>query len=306
MPWFSACAMRVLAISATVIITLNYADAGEVQLPACLFKVTFPGEPEFQEQTAPTADGFVRWYSALQKTATAVLRHECLCVRGMYKGKLSASFARERLAKFATATGLSNPVFTPVLFAPGLAIQLRAYKTIQGKPATYVATAFITNDCYADIMVGAASSKFPPPEMSAFSASLTPVELTSPGPLRARWVEFQRTPTGATRFLEVHHLSTAGSVVTYFQKFLTSRGGKIVLSRNQIQCDTGHGRTDEAHFFDADGIFLSAVQYPPDQAPFQPVPNDPSMTALKPVLCKAGKPVDPRDVPARLSTIIRK
>lgn len=71
--------------------------AREVQLPACLFKIAFPGEPQVQEQTGPTAGGFVRWYTASEKTPTALLRHECVCVRGMYKDNLSESYARDRL-----------------------------------------------------------------------------------------------------------------------------------------------------------------------------------------------------------------
>jgi hypothetical protein len=296
--------MHTLIILATVLTTMGDAAAREVQLTACLFKVTFPGEPELQEQTAPTDDGFVRWYSALQKTATAFLRHECLCVRGMHQGKLSASYARERLTKFATATGLSKPVFTPIPFRHGLAMRMRGYKNIQGTPATYEAIAFLTNDCYADVVVGAASSQFQPPEMSVFSTSVTLIPSASPGPPAARWLEYQRTTTDAKRFLDVHYVSTVGPVVTYFQKFLTSRGGKVVLSRNQIRCDTGDGRTDEVLLFDSDGVLLSAVQYSPDQAPFAPVPNDPSMTVLRPVLCDAGTAADPRDIPARLSTIL--
>lgn len=274
--------------------------AREVQLPACLFKIAFPGEPKVEEQTAPTADGFLRWYTASEKTPTALLRHECVCVRGMYKDNLSEAYARERLGKFAEASGLSNPTFTAIPFRPGLAMKLRAYKNIQGTPVTYEATAFLTSDCYADIVVGARSSEFPPTGMSAFVRSVTLLHSTSPGPYAAQWIQFQRTPTGATRHVDARNVSATGAIVTYFQKFVTSSGGKIVVSKGQIQCSTGHARTEESLFFDADGVFLSAVQYSPEEDPFRPVPNDPAVPTLTPVLCEAGRAVDPRDVAARL------
>jgi hypothetical protein len=278
-------------------------DARELQLPACLFKVVFPGEPTVQEQTAPTVDGFIRWYTASEKTSAALLRHECLCARGMYKDNLSEAYVRDRLSKFVEASGLSNPTFTTIPFRPGLAVKLRAYKKIQGTPATYEGTAFLTSDCYADVVVGARSRDFPPAETSAFVRSVTLLKSALPGPYAAQWIEFQRTPTGAIRHFDVRNVSAIGPVITYFQKFVTSRGGRIAVSKSQIQCSTGHARTEESQFFDADGVFVSAVQYSPADDPFRPVPNDPAVTVLTPVLCDAGRAVDPRDVSARLSRL---
>lgn len=242
-----------LAISVVAVLVLgtNITEpaARELQLPACLFKVVFPGEPQVQEQTAPTSDGFIRWYTASEKTSTALLRHECVCARGMYKDNLSEAYARDRLNKFVEASGLSNPTYTAVPFSPGLSMKLRAYKSIQGTPVTYEATAFLTSDCYADVVVGARSSDFPPVGVSSFVGSVTLVKSTLPGPYAAQWIQFQRTPTGAIRYLDVRNVSATGPTVTYSQKFITSGRGKIVVSKGQIHCATGHARSEESLFF---------------------------------------------------------
>lgn len=296
-----------LVISALVplllAVRLPQLAARELQLPACLFRVVFPGDPQVQEQTAPTADGLLRWYVASQKTSTGMLRHECLCARGMLKDNLSESYARERLNKFVEASGLANPMYTAVPFDSGLSMKLRAYKTIQGTPVTYEATAFLTTDCYADVVVGARSSDFPPVGMSSFVRSVTVLKSTSPGPYAAQWIQFQRTPTGATRYLDSRNLSVTGAIITYFQKFITSTGGKIVVSKGQIHCGTGHARTEESLFFDPDGVFLSGVQYTPADAPFRPLPNSPAVTVLTPVLCDGGRPANPGDVAARAARL---
>jgi hypothetical protein len=116
-----------------------------------------------------------------------------------------------------------------------------------------------------------------------------------------QWIQFQRTPTGATRYLDVRNVSAMGSTVTYFQKLSTSGGGKIVVSKGQIHCATGHARSEESLFFDA--VFLSAVRYTVADNPFRPVPNDPAVTVLTPVLCDASRPAEPRDVATRLTRL---
>src|SRR5882724_2358917 len=289
-----------LALAVSVLSTTSSATAGQIQLPTCLFRVTFPGEPEVGEHSAPIEGGFVRWYVATQKTRAAFLRHECMCVRNMNHSRMSEAFVRQRLTEFARATGLSNIVFSPTPFPYGIALSLRGYKNIQGTPATYEGTAFITNDCYLDLVVGAPSTDFPPPERSTSRNSLTLQPSTETGPPGAHCVAYQRAPTGAVRSIDLNHLSTTASIVTYLQRFQTSCGGKVVLSKNQIHCGTGEGRTEEGLFFDSDGVLLSAIQYSLAESPFAPVPNDPSMPVLRPVCCEGRVPVPPSKVRARL------
>jgi hypothetical protein len=218
----------------------------------------------------------------------------------MNHSRMSEAFVRQRLTEFARATGLSNMGFSPTPFPHGIALSFRGYKDIQGTPATYEGTAFITNDCYLDLVVGARSTDFPPLERSSFHNSLTLQPSTETEPPGAHWLAFQRTPTGAIRSVDLNHLSTTGSIATYLQRFQTSRGGTVVLSKNQIHCGTGEGRTEEVLFFDSDGVLLSAIQYSLAQSPFAPAPNDPSMPVLRPVLCEGRVPVPPSKVRSRI------
>jgi hypothetical protein len=294
-----AIASFLLSLPLSIILTTSISAAGEIQLPSCPYSVIFPGQPEVKEHSAPVEGGFIRWYAASQKAGVALLRHECMCVRGMNRDRMSEVFVRQRLTEFAASTGLSKPDFSPMPFQDGIAMTMRGYKNIQNIPTTYEATGFITSDCYLDVVVGAPSTDFPPAQISAFRASLSPHASADTGPPAAHWNTFQRSPSNATRSIDLNQLSVHGSVITYLQRFQTSSGGRIVLSKNQLDCGTGYGRTEEVLFFDPDGVLLSGIQYSPSESPFAPVRNDPSMSILRPVLCDGQLPAHPDDMPIR-------
>lgn len=149
------------------------AGAAEViQLPTCQFSVSFPAKPTVQRLSAPAADQTIPWLSALLKSSEGVFRHECVCVRGMNNGRIDASFVKKRMTEAARSNGLSNFHFTSLPFQHGVAVELRGYKDISGTPGTYMSRAFLTADCYADVMVAGASSSFPAPGMLSRNGSI--------------------------------------------------------------------------------------------------------------------------------------
>jgi hypothetical protein len=274
-------------------------DAAEViQLPACHFSVNFPDKPIIQQLSAPAAGQTFPWSSALLKSNKGVFRHECTCVQGMNNGRIDASFVKRRMTEAARSNGLSNFHFTSLPFEHGVAVELRGYKDVSGIPATYVSRAFVTTDCYVDVMVAGASLSFPAPGMLPFLES---IRHTGIAPLpEENWVEFQESPLGGRRAIDLNSVQVNGTVVSYRRKYVTSRGKSTVVTEDYIDCSTKYVRTGSATFFADDGSIQSSVEHSIEESPFMAAPNDPSIEKLSHLLCNDNRAAKPEEIRHRL------
>lgn len=178
--WLAACALGATVLSFLFITAqLRFRDLEQVfaqretytfETTDCPYRVSFSREPTIQQMHLPNGLTFPQ---AQLVTSEAMFRAECMAA----PLDDPSPNVREYLEAFSQAEGLNATSFMPHLSDIGALWTMRAFKTVDGTPVTFVHTAYYADGTVFIVAVASESSRYPPSGADAFLHS---VELVSP------------------------------------------------------------------------------------------------------------------------------